>query len=384
MKLRKWLGSAVRFAMVVGALSACGDDTEEPGGDGNSDKGMQDAQVGDGGMDANVNIPDPGKLPDIPVDDPTSGAPPGAQFFKKQNPLIYLNDWPDSVYTDAYVYALASNGDAKVVGVISSGIDCKCGAGDNLDPSPRRQEWIDAAREAGFVNVPNNTSGGFGLAMAKPASGVITETVRQPTPGSALIVEQAKRATKEVPLVILSGGPITPLADAFLQDPTITQTIVVSWIAGTLKPNVTPAELTLTTNYMVGDPWAAEIVLKNFRVFVFPIDVDPPIVPECRIASDLPDSQLRNLLFNAGYFQPGRDGDGAAAVTVNFPAYMKKYTRLALTTGLETENNVNGNIWMLTEGDAAGGGEEWFKELRKAYKLPATGPAVNSDAGCAP
>ncbi|HEX5659971.1 MAG TPA: hypothetical protein VFX59_22400 [Polyangiales bacterium] len=375
------------MAVVLSALSGCGDE-ESSDKETSKEGGTPDSTVpgGDAGFDANVFVPPDNNLPDLPPIDNDSGAPPGAQFFAKNNPFIYLNDWPDSVYTDAYIYALAANADAKLVGVISNGIDCKCGAGDNKDSSPRREEWISAARDAGFANVPNNTSGGFGAALLRPASGVIAETVRQPTAGSALIVAEAKKASKEVPLVIVSGGPITPLADAYLADPSITQTIVVSWLAGTLKKNTATPELSLTTDYMVGDQWAAEIVLRNFRVFVYPTDLDPPIVTECRIDSDLPPSWLKDLLFQSGYFQSGRDGDGAPAVTINFPAYMKSYTRISMAPmGLETVPNPAGNIWLLTKGDAEGGGEEFFRELRKAYKVPLdAGSFKNPDGGCGP
>jgi hypothetical protein len=386
MYFRKWLICTVQLGIVIGALSGCGEEDpkeDEPKGEAGtprSDGGGRDA-----GFDANMYVPPDEALPELPAPDPDSGAPPGAQFFARSNPVIYLNDFPDGVYTDAYMYALAANHDVKLVGVISTGIDCKCTAGDNLESSPRRSEWIAAARDAGFAGVPDNTPGTWGAPMVKPASGLIADTARIPSAGADLIVAQAKLASREVPLVIVSGGPITTLADAYLKDPSITQTMVVSWLAGTLKTEGTTQQLSLTTNYGVADPWAAEIVLRNFRVFIYPADLDPPIVTECRIASDIPPSPLRELLFQSGYFQSGRDGDGAPAVTINYPAYMKRYTRISMApTGLETVENQMGNIWLLLQGDAQAGGEEFFRELRKAYKVPPDAGSFAGDAGCTP
>jgi hypothetical protein len=381
MEVGKRFVSTVRVALVLSALSACGDDAPADNeGDASKPSGK------DAGFNVNAFVPPDTQLPVLPPVDIDSGAPPGAQFFARRNPVIYMNDWPDAVYTDAYVYALAASSDAQLVGVISSGIDCQCGSGNNRDSSPRRAEWIGAARDAGFANVPDNTFGGFGAPLARPASGRIADTVRQPSPGSALIVAQAKQASREVPLVIVSGGPITPLADAYLQDPSITQTIVVSWLAGALETVGSGKQLTLTTSYMVTDPWAAEIVLRNFRVFVYPTDIELPTVTQCRIDSDIPASPLKDLLYQAGYFKPGFDGDGAPAVTINFPAYMEQYTRISMApSGLDVVANPTGNIWVLLKGNSVAGGDEFFRELRKAYKVPLdAGSFANPDGGCSP
>jgi hypothetical protein len=395
---RNWLVCRLRAAVVVVAVSGCGDDKssgdkdlpEEAGMttvDAAADGGLEDAGSQDSGppFDASAFVPPPTALPELPAQDPNSGWPNGAQVFGQGNPIIYLNDFPDSVYTDAYIYALATTRARRLVGVISSGIDCKCGLGDNVESSARRQQWIEAAREAGFTNVPNNTPGTFGDPMVRPSSGRIADTARIPSAGADLIVAEAKRATREEPLVIVSGGPITTLADAYLKDPTITQTIVLTWLAGAFQRGV-DSELSLTTNYAVADPWATEIVLRNFRAFIYPTDLDAPIVSECRIDSDIPPGALKELLFASGYFTSGRDADGPPAIMANYPAYMKDFARLSMTpSGLGTIVNPNGNIWLMRAGDAAAGGEEFFRELRKAYKVqPDAGSFATPDSGCVP
>jgi hypothetical protein len=396
---RKWLVSTLQSAVVLGALSGCGEKEDSSDKDRPVEAGMMivdasaDAGPEDAGLDssepsfdANAYVPPADVLPELPPQDPSSGWPSGAQVFGNGNPIIYLNDYPDSVYTDAYIYALATTRARRLVGVISTGIDCQCSAGDNVESSPRRQEWIEAAREAGFTNVPNNTPGTWGLPMVPPTSGRIADTARIPSAGADLIVAEAKLATREEPLVIVSGGPITTLADAYLKDPTITQTIVVTWLVGSFQRDAEP-ELSLTTNYRVTDPWAAEIVLRHFRVFIYPTDLDPPIISECRIDAEIPPSTLRELLFGAGYFTSGRDADGAPAIMANFPGYMKEFTRVSMApTGLSTISNPNGNIWVMRKGDAEAGGNEFFQELRKAYNVqPDAGSFASPDGGgCMP
>ncbi len=388
MLVRRWLATAVYSSIwVIAVLSGCGDDDSTTREAASADDASVDAarglDAGDGStFDANTYVPPDDTLPALPPTDIDSGAPPGSLFFARKNPTIYINDAPDSVFTDAYMYALAANDDVKLVGVISSGVDCKCAAGDNIDSSPRRRQWIGAARDAGFQNVPDDTVGGFAVPMTRPASGLIQDTLRAPSAGSQLIVDQAKLASRDVPLVIVSGGPIATLANAYLQEPSITQTVVVSWLAGSL----TKDGLLDLANGWVTDPWAAEIVLRNFRTFIYPVGLDTPLVSKCRIASDIPPSALKDLLLGAGYFLMGHDADGPPAVTINYPAYMKRYLRVALSqpTGLANLVNPTGNIWVLLEGDQVAGGEEFFRELRKAYKVPGDASPFASDAGCTP
>jgi hypothetical protein len=390
MTLRTLLLATAQSVAVLASLGGCGEeDANKESNDPSTESGAGPASR-DGGtrIDAQIFVPPIETLPVIPPVDADSGAAPGAQFFGRGNPVIYLNDYPDAVYTDAYMYALAANANIRLVGVISSGVDCRvetptCAAGDNKESSPRRTEWIDAARDAGFANIPDNTPGSWVGPMVRPDSGVIAETARVPSAGSALIVAQAKLATREVPLLIVSGGPITTLADAYLQDPSITQTIVVSWLAGSYVVGRDP-QISLE-GYNAGlDRWASQIVLRNFRVFIFPTDLDPPIVPQCRIRSDIPDSPLRELMLRSGYFMRGRDADGAPAVNINFPAFMKQYNRISMSKELTTVINPEGNLWLLTQGDPVGGGEEFFRELRKAYKVAPDAGSFAGDAGCVP
>jgi hypothetical protein len=63
--------------------------------------------------------------------------------------------------------------------------------------------------------------------LAPAASGRIDDIVPLKSEGSDLIVAAARRATPEMPLVVLAGGPLTTVANAYLTDPTIAPRMVV-------------------------------------------------------------------------------------------------------------------------------------------------------------
>jgi hypothetical protein len=90
--------------------------------------------------------------------------------------------------------SLASAGDTRLVGIISDY------AQDN-GPRLAEENWhyqhiIEKARRSGMKNIPNATAGA-GTTLTKPASGLIEETVPIDTPGSRLIVEEAKKRTSD-------------------------------------------------------------------------------------------------------------------------------------------------------------------------------------------
>lgn len=60
-----------------------------------------------------------------------------------------------------------------------------------------------------------------------PDNPIIGNTVATATPGSDLIIAEARLASPEKPLVIVSGGPLTTVASALLLAPEIADRIVV-------------------------------------------------------------------------------------------------------------------------------------------------------------
>ena len=366
------------------ALAACGSSKETAGaGDGllPGDGGAPRALSGDAGAvpDASADAassygPPADKLPPLPAPGDAGVANP--VFFGPDNPVIYINDYPRSVYTDGYIYALAANREIQLRGIISSGNDCKCSNGDNYPVSntpATRTAWIGAAREAGFQNLPDNTNGTQGPTLEEPRSGKLADTVRIGSAGSDLIVREAHLATPERPLLVVIGGG--DHARRCLPGRSVHHDARGGVGAGgALRGQPRRWQRRLR-------PLGHQIIMRNFRVFLFPSTLDVPYTPEARMMAEFPDTALRDLLLDAGYYHHDYDSDGSPAVTVMLPSFVKHAERRALSQGLSMVPAPSGNLWVMTEGDPIAGGNEFFRALGKAFR---NAPArVRTDAGAA-
>ena len=170
------------------------------------------------------------------------------------NPVIYDNDWWFDVFDNNYLWAQVSLGNVNLRGnVVSRDMwDWQKGYHYSMD-----QSWQDAekalklARDSGLKNIPKLTRGA-GQVLLAPESGRIDDTIPLPTAGSRLIVEEAKKASPEKPLLVIVGGPQTTVANALLTNPEIATNLVVF-------------NLTVTGGYNGKDGWSAYIVAKRTR-----------------------------------------------------------------------------------------------------------------------
>jgi hypothetical protein len=234
--------------------------------------------------------------------------------FDSSNPVVYDNDSAVDVYTDEYLLALASLGQIRLKGMITTISivpDNQWVKPEDYEREVRsRQNLTAAAKASGLKNVPTPVRGPMGM-LKRPASGKIGDTVPFNSEGTRLIVEEARKATKEKPLVVVAGGQLTSAADAYLVDPSIADKVVVSWLC--LK------------NHDMGqyngwaDPWAAYVVLKNLRLVQFG-SVPTPKVLKSEL-KELPASPLQQFMYDA--YLPGNppgpgdhDGDAPPAIAL--------------------------------------------------------------------
>ncbi len=172
-----------------------------------------------------------------------------------ENPIIYDNDWWYDVFDNNYLWAQASLGKANLVGNVVSRDMWEWKTGYQY---PMKQCVDDAnkaikiARESGLRNIPDATIGSA-LALAPPPSGKIEDTKAVATPGSKLIVREAKKASAEKPLIIIVGGPMTTVANAILTHPEIAPNIIVFGLT------------TSHVGYNGKDAWAPYVVAKKAR-----------------------------------------------------------------------------------------------------------------------
>jgi hypothetical protein len=171
------------------------------------------------------------------------------------NPIIYDNDWWFDVFDNNYLWAQASLGAANLRGNIVTRDMWDWDKG-YLYPMQKcvddAAKALRLARDSGLRNIPDVTLGSDRV-LTRPESGRIGDTMPHPTPGSRLIVVEAKEASPEKPLLVVVGGPLTTVANALLTNPDIGARLVVFNI--------------LVNNYGYNgkDGWAAYIVAKMTR-----------------------------------------------------------------------------------------------------------------------
>jgi hypothetical protein len=254
--------------------------------------------------------------------------------FDHRNPVLYDNDDHRDVYTDEYLFALASAGSIDLKGIITTY------SADRVEYDlfiKGRQEIINMARESGFTNLPDATAGPY-VPLQRPATNRIEDTQPLNSDGGRIIVEAALQATKKRPLVIIAGGQLTAIADAYLQNPEIADKIIVSGIFGARDKT-----------YNAGlDSWAWAIVLSKFRclsisdsgldtVYNKVFHSERPQTPKLRFSEDLQNGVFPSTEFYqwivkkhhprhpASYME--QDGDTPAAIPLMRPDYITKSER---------------------------------------------------------
>lgn len=270
----------------------------------------------------------------------TADAQATSLAFDRTNPAIYDNDGTlESGYPDVYVYALASAGLIQLKGIVTT---CSYGEWKRTPPySPQpeadhireRQELIDKARRSGFRYLPNCTAGpSISLESRRPSSERIEDTPPIKTPASWLIVNEARKATPQKPLVILMGGQATAVADAYLLDNSIAGNVILAWIvfnkAGEDRMN------SKGYNELI-DPWAAYIVTRRLRVVAFAYSCDGnnsndgwPVTPRSRF-SELPDTELRQALRETVWPNRGFELDSSPLIPLTQPDYVLQTKRFS-------------------------------------------------------
>ncbi len=169
--------------------------------------------------------------------------------------VICDNDDHRDVYTDEYLMALSSIGDIKLKGMITT-----------YSPSEYqtfvkgREMIMELAKKSGLKNLPELFSG-TNKSLSRPESNRIEDTKPLEIDGSNFIVKIARMCSFSKPLVIVTGGQLTSVVNAYLIDPSIADKIVVMGVFG--AKNI---------DYNAGlDAWAWTIILAKFRTVAIPI-----------------------------------------------------------------------------------------------------------------
>jgi hypothetical protein len=284
-------------------------------------------------------------------------------------PVIYDNDDHDDMYTDEYLLSLASAGNITLKGMITT----SGGWSEPSFPDPvfvfqwdltGRSELVGKARRSGMSNLPTPIPGS-GVALVKPGSGVIEDTVPIDTPGARWIVTEARNATNK-PLVVVMGGPPTTLASAYLMDNSITNTVVLAWLSGG------PGENDLQDFNNTVDRWATSIVVRRFRAVLFALVFNQSSLVNKSQLTQLPNTELRQWMIDKNLphanLPNGQDHDGPPAITLMRSDYVvagkpKSYAGTDGGGNAFLHDDANGNILMVTQADQTIATTEWWRAL---------------------
>lgn len=287
-----------------------------------------------------------------PTLDAGSSRPHGRLPVDERNPIVLTNDGPSDNWQGEYALLLANGGGPSIAGIVVS----------TSPPWPDLQANVDgwrkmvaAARASGLEGIPDPISS-IGRPLARPASGDIEATTPNRSEGALFIVEVSRqRSLPYRPLVVLTGGRLTDVADAYLVDPSVAGRIVVVSSLGTASDS--GGAMGVPNGEM--DPWASTIVATRLRYVQVSAYYDQLTdVPASRTA-ELPANPFGEWIAakQSRIWNTPVAADQVAVAAVALPSFVVTVERVAAvaspdagtTTGPDLVTSPGGPAWLVKE-----------------------------------
>jgi hypothetical protein len=267
-----------------------------------------------------------------------------------RNPIVLCNDGAYDNWAGEYATLFAHSGTLSIAGiVISTGANDATNLDDNVNGW---RQMVAAARDAGLRNVPDPLASS-GSRLTRPSDGNIDSTAPNRSEGARFIIETAARLAQPYrPLVVVTGGRLTDVADAYLMDHALTNRIVVVSSLGTTTAD--GASMGPPNGEM--DRWADTIVTQRLRYVQVSSFYDQ--------LSDFPETLVAQLPQNAftSWMQTKRTkvyndalaADQVAVVALAVPEFVSAVSRAALKdpgseSGPTLTNVSDGPIWLVRQ-----------------------------------
>lgn len=195
---------------------------------------------------------------------PGFGSLPDPLAVDATNPFVFTNDHSTDNYMGELALGMADSGTVDLKGFL---LGYPREVWRNKEKARRiRQKWMIHHRkmhlkalESGMDDLPPPQFGVFDH-HSKPASGRIEDTEPIGSVGTDRIVEIARSATPDNPAVVAVGGDICTVADAYLTDPSIADSMVVYW-------HEQVKDINDQSGYNVQNSgWSAYVALKRLAV----------------------------------------------------------------------------------------------------------------------
>jgi hypothetical protein len=216
-----------------------------------------------------------------------------------------------------------------------------------------------AARASGLRGIPDPIAS-QGSPLARPSNGSIDSTVSNRSAGALLIVEASARlALPNRPLVVVTGGRLTDVADAYLVDNAVAERVVVVSALG----SVTRTGAIMGPSNGELDPWADWIVTQRFLYVQVSAYYDQTTDITTAQLSSLPQNDFGDFIAKQ---QPIIENilpqaDHVSIVAVGLPKFVVGVQRVALdptgafdaTMGPSLVPDAKGHVWLVTSVDGA-------------------------------
>ena len=288
--------------------------------------------------------------------DAGSDTPHGLLPIDERNPVILNNDNYDDNWQGVYAVLFSNAGGPSLAGII---VNASTYAPDITKNLAAWKGLTTAAQASRMRNIPDPIPS-QGAPLARPSDGNIDSTLSNGSAGALLIVkESARQYLPYRPLVVVTGGRLTDVADAYLIDKTVAERVVVVSALGSIT----------STGAIMGpsngelDPWADWIVTQRFRYVQVSAYYDQMTDITPTQLSSLPQNALGDFIANQ---QPIIEGilpraDHVSMIAVGLPKFVVTVERVALdpagafdaAIGPALVPDAKGHVWLVTGIDGA-------------------------------
>jgi len=295
-----------------------------------------------------------------------SSNPHGLLPADARNPIVVINDGSTENWQVEYAIVLAKDGGSPLAGLVVG----TSGPWPDLDKNLAGFNGLVAdARNSGLTDIPDPV-GSDKPTLVRPMTGKVDDTAPNRSPGAQLILDKADELSLPYrPLVVVTGGRLTDVADAYLMDPSIAERIIVFSSLGSTTDS--GAAMAAPNGEM--DPWADWIVATHLRFVQVSAFYDQLAdVPATRLR-ELPDNPLCNWIRakQPNIWSLPAAADQAAVIAVQVPSYAAAVQRVSAATpvaagataGPDLVMNPNGPAWLVRQSASAEAAARFWQVL---------------------
>ena len=273
----------------------------------------------------------------------------------QRNPVLLINDNESDNWQGVYALLFANSGGPALASIIVNASSYWPDINANLSGW---QNLVAAARTSGLRNIPDPKASP-GSPLVRPSDGNLDSTAPNGSVGALEIVRTSARLSLPYrPLVVVTAGPLTDVADAYLIDPTVTDRVV---IVSTLGSGSAKGGSMGAPNGTM-DPWADWIVVERFRYVQVSAYYDQTSDVSTSQLANLPQSSFGNLIAAQ---QPKlinlvTASDQIGILALGLPTFVTAVENVSLdqsaafdsTTGPDLVPDANGRLLLVTNADS--------------------------------